>query len=151
MNETTKKSDQDFEVISTYTRAQALDDGVLVDLTAWAKDGGPEGMLGGFLIPVACTAAVWGELEDIPDCLQGAASVRGRAHDLLWMLRCAIARKGARGESSIKFEVIMPVRGSCANERDAANTEKQTREYKCTCGPNDDMRPCLTIMLLEED
>ena len=42
-------------VISRYTRTQALEDGQLVDLTPWAKVY--------FKIPVAVTAAVWGELE----------------------------------------------------------------------------------------
>ena len=36
----------------SYTRAQAIEDGVLVDLTAWAKETG-------FRIPVACTSTVW--------------------------------------------------------------------------------------------
>jgi hypothetical protein len=38
------------EPISVYTRAQAVADGVLVDVTAWASTG-PEGMLGGFTVP----------------------------------------------------------------------------------------------------
>ena len=40
------------DLISTYTRAQALADGVLVDITLWAREAG-------FTIPVAVTAAVW--------------------------------------------------------------------------------------------
>ena len=39
-------------VIFSYTRAQAIEDGVLVDLTEWAAETG-------FKIPVACTATVW--------------------------------------------------------------------------------------------
>lgn len=42
----------DAEVISVYTRAQALEDGVLVDLTDWAREAG-------FKIPVAVTQGVW--------------------------------------------------------------------------------------------
>ncbi len=41
----------DAPVIFSYTRAQAIEDGVLVDLTAWAKETG-------FRIPVACTSSV---------------------------------------------------------------------------------------------
>jgi len=40
------------EVISTYTRARALEDGVLVDVRAMAKEAG-------FRFPVAMTAAAW--------------------------------------------------------------------------------------------
>jgi hypothetical protein len=43
---------EDAPVIFSYTRAQAIEDGVLVDLTDWAKETG-------FKVPVACTAAVW--------------------------------------------------------------------------------------------
>lgn len=41
-------------VICRYTRTQAIEDGVLVDLTEWAAETG-------FRIPVACTATVWHE------------------------------------------------------------------------------------------
>ena len=43
---------EDVPVTFSYTRAQAIDDGVLVDMTEWAKETG-------FRIPVACTAMVW--------------------------------------------------------------------------------------------
>ena len=41
-------------VISQYTRAQAIEDGVLIDVSKMAKEAG-------FTIPVAVTAAVWNE------------------------------------------------------------------------------------------
>ncbi|MCP4286877.1 MAG: hypothetical protein GY792_20935, partial [Gammaproteobacteria bacterium] len=42
------------EVISTYTRAQAIEDGVLVDAGPTAKEIG-------FRFPVALTSAVWAD------------------------------------------------------------------------------------------
>ena len=46
----------DADVISVYTRAQALEDGVLVDLTGWAQQAW-------FKIPVAVTRGVWDVLK----------------------------------------------------------------------------------------
>ena len=64
-------------VIFRYTRKQAIEDGVLVDLTPWARETG-------FVIPVACTSAVWhGYLEPPPGTREMGQSERGRAHDLL--------------------------------------------------------------------
>ena len=45
---------QDWHVIHAYTRAEALDDGVLVDVTATAKEAG-------FKVPTAVTASVFNE------------------------------------------------------------------------------------------
>ncbi len=42
------------EVIYSYTRAQAIDDGVLIDATEMAKEAG-------FNWPVALTAAAWSD------------------------------------------------------------------------------------------
>ena len=58
--ETTTATPDDFwgAPISIYTREQAIEDGVLVDVTEWAGSG-PNGMLGGFSVPVAMTRALW--------------------------------------------------------------------------------------------
>ena len=72
---------EDAAVIFSYTRAQAIEDGVLVDLTAWARETG-------FKVPVACTATVWqGYIVPPPKTEGWGQSERGRAHDLLWMVR----------------------------------------------------------------
>ncbi|MCA8137303.1 DUF6573 family protein [Burkholderia cepacia] len=68
------------EVISVYTRAQAIADGVLIDVTAEAKDAG-------FKLPVALTVAVWAEVvawsaEDSARQIQ--QDEPGRLNDLLW-------------------------------------------------------------------
>lgn len=42
----------DVPVVFRYTRKQAIEDGVLVDISRWAAETG-------FAIPVACTHAVW--------------------------------------------------------------------------------------------
>ena len=75
---------EDAPVIFSYTRAQAIEDGVLVDLTAWARETG-------FKVPVACTATVWQGYIVPPQGTESLGqSERGRAHDLLWMLFVAV-------------------------------------------------------------
>ena len=122
-------------VIFSYTRAQAIDDGVLIDLTEWARETG-------FRYPVACTAAVWNDFvvprEDLRSLGQ---SERGRAHDLLWMLFCAIrGSKGAEREC-MPFKVIFL----------QAPRRHEEVTLKAHCGPGDEGEAVLTIMLRDED
>lgn len=75
------------EPISVYTRAQAIEDGVLVDVTEAARRHG-------FIIPVAMTSHLAGTLQD------GAAPIggfEGRRDDVL---RLAAKRLHAQLESS---------------------------------------------------
>lgn len=101
---------EDLEVISTYTREQAIEDGVLVDLTEWAS--AEKGFLGGFTCPVAVTAALWGAIEAIPASLKGIADVRGRAHDVLWMASLAVRAMQKRGVEDACYKVILPRTGT---------------------------------------
>jgi hypothetical protein len=82
--------------ISIYTRAQAIEDGVLVDVSDWAG-AGPNGMMGGFRVPTVLTRALWDVVDlDADDQVrwrqqarQRGESTRGRAHDVLFMTRLA--------------------------------------------------------------
>lgn len=80
------------EPLHRYTRAEAIADGVLVDVTPEAT----AGMLGGFSVPVAITAALHEAIAAIPPALEGLADVRGRLHDVLWMANVALRRQGAK-------------------------------------------------------
>jgi hypothetical protein len=77
-------SSSDGTPIHIYTRAEAIADGVLVDLSEWAS---PREMMGGFMIPVAVTRSVWGLIE--APKRSKTQDTRGRAHDVLWMARLA--------------------------------------------------------------
>ena len=71
-------------MIHRCTREQAIEDGVHVDLTEWAKETG-------FTIPVACTSAVWHQYIVRPEGTKNIGrSERGRGHDVLRLLHCAI-------------------------------------------------------------
>lgn len=69
----------DFEVISSYSRAQALDDGVLVDVTTVAAEAG-------IRFPTALSQEVHASYVAVPRGVH-AQDERGRAWDILWMLR----------------------------------------------------------------
>lgn len=127
---------EDAPVIYRYTRAQAIEDGVLVDLTEWARETG-------FTIPVACTAAVWHRYVVPPEGTQEfGQSERGRAHDVLWMLYNAVRRSSANeNRDLVLFEVIFL----------QAPHRHETVELKAICGPGDGGEPVLTVMLPEED
>jgi len=75
------------EPISVYTREQAIEDGVLVDVTEWARETGING-------PTVITAALW-HLVDIDSKPRPCPtqSTRGRAHDVLSL--AAFALRGA--------------------------------------------------------
>jgi len=126
---------EDAPVIFSYTRAQAIEDGVLVDLTAWAKETG-------FRVPVACTAAVWNGYVVPP---QGAVSFgqseRGRGHDLLWMLYVAIKASRNAKRDQILYQVLF--------QKAPGKMEEVT--LKAHFGPGDDGEPVVTIMLRNED
>ena len=103
------------EVISSYSREQALEDGVLVDLTEWASS--TKGFMGGFTCPVAVTQALWADIEAIPKSLEGIADVRGRAHDVLWMASLAVRSMIKRDIRDGGFKVILPSRGTRKRNR----------------------------------
>lgn len=122
------------EPIFCYSRQQAIEDGVLVDLTEWA---GPQGMMGGFTVPVAVTASIWNEIEDIPDSLPWQ-DTRGRAHDVLYMARIAAAR--AKDTDRTLFQVLLDTTEGAAE-----------KTYLLVIGPGDEGEPVVTIMQTWED
>ncbi len=67
----------DENIISRYTRENAIDDGVLVDVTEQAKETG-------IRLPTVITDHLQQVLEDIPETSAGQ-DYRGRLHDVLWM------------------------------------------------------------------
>ena len=121
-------------VIFRYTRAQAIADGVLVDLTEWAKEVG-------FIVPVACSAAVWHQhIVPPPGTHQLGPSERGRAHDVLFVLFAAIRRLRGGGDQ-IRFHVVFTT----------GEDSSESVELKALCGPGDHGEPVVTVLLPPED
>lgn len=123
--------EDDSDMLFAYTRRQAIADGVLVDVSRQAS---PGEMHGGFLVPVAVTAALWAAIEAIPQSLAGIADARGRLHDVLWMASL-VARR-----ASAAFVVDLPIAG----------TRKRTQRLRVDVGPGDDSAPCVTIGFPED-
>lgn len=132
MNNPFSEQTNEFHVIHTYTRTQAIEDGVLVDVSTTAKEAGIN-------FPVALTSAVW-DLYIVPsDKLEGhGQSIAGRLWDLLWMFRM----KALKTNTSLLFYSCMFL-----NE----NEKLEEVKFKALCGPGDNFEPVITIMLPMED
>jgi hypothetical protein len=111
------------EPIHVYTRAQALKDDVLVDVSEVAREAG-------FGIPVALTAAVWADVN-----AQG--EWEGRLWDLLYMAYVTAHR--FRHDSERVYQLTMPV------------GRKRLYAAKLHVGAGDDGSPAATILRPEED
>jgi len=91
----------DFTVISRYTRQQALEDGVLVDVSAQARETG-------ILLPTVLSDHLQQALEDIPAESQGQ-DYRGRLHDVLWMTFLKLKSFGTKAISEVEFPAEVQV------------------------------------------
>jgi hypothetical protein len=128
----------DFKVIHVYTRAQAIEDGELVDLDAGELAG--LAAEAGILVPVAMTAGAFARYVALTPAAERALNdVKGRAWDVLWM--CWLAMRCSRGRSTLVYEFYASV--------DAVEPERC--RLKAVLGPDDDGRPCLTLMEVWED
>jgi hypothetical protein len=127
-----------WEVIDVYTRAQAIEDGVLIDITAWAKEYG-------FKFPVAVTASVWSLIDDPEGMKCAGQSAKGRGLDVVAMLKM-YAR---RGGTTIFFPVIFAIH--LYKKNGDLHEARKTFKLKAVCGPGDNLEPVITVMLPEED
>jgi hypothetical protein len=127
----------DVPAVYGYSRAQALADGVLVDVTAQAAEAG-------FRLPVAVTAALWNRyVVPAEDLRQHGQIEQGRLHGVLTLLRAAIGRLRAAGQPSdrVSFRAafLMP------------QEHNVTAWLIAVCGPGDDGEAVVTLMLEGED
>ena len=125
--------------IYSYTREQAIKDGVLVDVTETAKEAG-------FQVPVALTRAVWVDCVEWPAALnktRGYQDETGRLWDVLWMAYMAISRV-RRGGEQLRYSLLRLERtGTAQAPREVA--------LKLHSGPGDNGEHVITIMEPEED
>ncbi|MCK6501388.1 MAG: hypothetical protein L6Q38_18055 [Nitrospira sp.] len=122
------------DLIHSYTRAQAIEDGVLVDVSQAAKEAGIQ-------FPTVLTHAAWERAVTVPKDYQGPQSESGRLWDVLWMARAAII--GSPGNPDlIHYDVSVT---------NLATGQQEDIRIKAHCGPGDDAEPVITIMLPEED
>jgi hypothetical protein len=122
----------DADVISVYTRGQAIADGVLIDITELVRHY--------FKYPVAVTAAVWRMLDTIP-AWSGYESVGARARDMAHML-CYQA--STQRTDVLLFNILITKPGG-------GPRKARLVTLKSHIGPGDDYASVITIMLPEED
>lgn len=126
-----KETNDRLEVIHSYSRGQALEDGFLVDVTETAKQAG-------LRYPVALSHDVYESYVVVPPDVKGQDQ-SGRLWDILWMLACAI-RQG-KDVNEIRYELFV------RND----NRKPQRVRLKAVCGPDDDGEPCITVMHPNKD
>lgn len=140
-----------FEVISVYTRAQALADGVIVDVAEIVPDEPLFAAQAGLKVPVALTATVaalvrpTGREEN--ECLQ---DLKGRLWDLLSMARLYGRRTCALPYAS-SGEWLFPCVFWLAGRPEYGRKAQRTLRLKATVSGGDDGEPVLTIGLPHED
>lgn len=125
-----------WDAVASYSRAQAIEDGVLVDVTEWGS--ADKGFHGGYRIPVAMTAALWAAVSELPARVQGIEDVRGRAHDVLWMASLA-SRAAPKGADRVRFSVLMSVKAG-----------RRVLRLLAVVGPGDAGEPVLTLGFPED-
>lgn len=123
------------DLIHSYTRREAIADGVLVDVSDVARKIG-------FVVPVAVTQSVWASCVELPPTVYGPDET-GRLLALLTILAIEILESKPPFWSELRFAVCI------VNDERIPNAPPE--KLKAVCGPDDDGRRCLTIMCPEED
>jgi hypothetical protein len=133
------------DVIYSYTRKQAIEDGVLVDITEMAKEAGIK-------YPVAITStAFFGYVA--PDPMPPGQDLKGRLWDLFSMFKLA-AKRTDGPELLFKVQFVLNGIRVGPEEKPVRNIDHTWKLVEVTlqavCGPGDDSAPVITLMLTDE-
>ena len=124
-------------VIYSYTRKQAVADGVQVDVTKTAKEAG-------ISFPVFLTRTVWDTYVALPPDGQCGThqDEAGQLWDIVWMTRFGIIRSRPGCD---RIPVALYVRND--------NQRSKLVKLIATCGPLDidDPQPAITVMMPDEN
>lgn len=121
------------DVIFSYSRAQAIEDGVLVDVSEAARDIGIK-------YPVAMTHGVWSACVDIPDSVDERVRQYRINMVLMKTLEAARRTQGDRMEFVVNAQALH-----------TKGQEFVKHNLWALCGPGDTLDPVITIMLEGED
>ncbi len=129
------RSGTDWDVIYTYTRAQAIADGFQIEVTKIAAEAG-------IRFPVFITRGVYEKCVAVPPGVTGHDET-GRLWDVVWMLRFAIIRS-TPGTSRLPFALYV---------RNSDQHPDRLTKLIATAGAVDvdDPAPAITVMLPDED
>jgi hypothetical protein len=122
------------QIIYAYTRAQAIADGLQVEVTKLAKEAGIK-------FPVFLTRGVFDAYVTVPEGVAGQDEA-GRLWDIVWLLRFAILRSPDRCD---RLPFALYVRND--------NHRAKLVKLIATCGPLEmnDPQPAITVMLPDEN
>lgn len=147
------------EIVHQYTRAQAIADGVLVDVTERSKESGIK-------FPVALTRAVWDNCVEWTDEDSQAQIYQdnsadpmtsGRLSDVVFMAYMAMKMLSDKPVGQYDNDFLTKVTENLLRykmlrvPRDGHSQEAQEIELKLQLGPGDNAEPVITIMQLDED
>ncbi|MGZ3773022.1 MAG: DUF6573 family protein [Pseudobdellovibrionaceae bacterium] len=126
------------DVVSTYTRQNALEDGLLISVE--------ENILkeAGFKLPLALTSAVFEKLNPTQKETQWGQEYEGRLWDLLNLAKNEMVKN--RGTDTARFSVII-ARETAKGDR----LKHVTEQFKIICHGGDNREPVLTVSLPNED
>lgn len=121
-------------VVYAYTRAQAVADGVQVEVSKTAQEAG-------IRFPMFLTRTVYDAYVTVPPGVT-AQDEAGRLWDIVWMTRFAILRARPGVD---RIPVALYVRND--------NHRAKLVKLIATCGPldMDDTQPAITVMMPDED
>jgi hypothetical protein len=124
-------------VVYVYTRAQALADGVLVDVNETAKEAG-------FKLPAAITEALHNRLTPTKADAAIGQDYDGRLWDVLWLAAFTIKLVDPSTDT-VTFTVAL-------QEVDAKSGQPQNTDLRlrAVCGPGDEGEPVVTIGFPED-
>ena len=126
----------DWNLVYAYTRAQALADGVLVDVTEEAKQFG-------YKVPVAITANLFNlYVRASEGMIAEGQSTEARLRDILMVLLYKIKQRPNTDRIIFKVKFAMG-----PTQRNISRTVELTS----VIGPGDQGEPVLTIMLPEDE
>jgi len=127
------KEGEGWDIIHRYTRAQALAEGALVDVSETAREAG-------IRFPVAVTRAVWNEYIALtPAATRAGNDERGRLWDVVWMLCCGIQQNRSAGSFLFTLHVV------------TTSVRPSRVRLRAVCDGGDDGEPVITVLLPEED
>lgn len=119
------------DIIHSYSRWQAITDGVLVDVSLTAREAGIK-------FHTVLTRRVWEMVHPNEQQIAWGQDYSGRLWDVLYMFA-----HSARNTSGplLQYQVLMVL--------DKVEAEEIT--LKSVCGPGDEAEPVITIMFPDED
>lgn len=129
--------------VHTYTRAQGIEDGTLVDVSTVAQEAG-------IRFSVALTRAAWERCVTVPEGVE-CQDEDGRLWDVLWLLRQAIRADIAESYRTGNRRIGNTIRFGVHVRNNNRSGFPPLAYLKSICGPGDNGEPVLTVMLPEED